>query len=693
MVGTWVVIFYLLLACTGLYWSYDWWRDGMFKVMGVERPQPEMQAPRMGEAKGLQGNATAPQQQARTTSSNPPAQGREHARGGQRESKEGLKPEQIQQVLTQTWSGFNSKINRDYSTLTISIPKKADGKVELTFVDAIPQHERARNKATYDYQTAQIEKIELYESKPLNEKIMGSMLPVHRGSFFGPVFQFIIMLAALAMPLFFITGWMLYLKRRKQKKLTLAVKQSGSAIQIDPNATPWLIAYATQTGVSEQLAWRTAISLQEAHQPTTVKSVQQLSEDDLKQAKQVLWIVSTYGTGEAPDLASHFEKKLMSKSLDLSHLQYAVLALGSQEYPDTYCSFGHRIDSWLKQSGAQQLFTTVEVNNGSNNDIQLWNNALVQATKLDLQTMSIDKVFDQWHLSKRELINPESLGAPAFNIELQACHETIWQAGDIAEIQTGNSPERIQQFLDKYQVHADTQVDSLEQSIQTVLWDRDLTVEVEPFANMEHLLEQLPTLPTREYSIASIPSQQVLRLVVRQQRDAQGELGLGSGWLTTHLKLRDKVALRIRNNDSFHLITDNRPIICIGNGTGIAGLMSLIHARVRLDYTENWLIFGERQQAHDYFFKETIQSWQNTAMLQRIDLAFSRDQAEKVYVHHKLRDHADEVRKWIANDAVIYVCGSIDGMASDVDQALIEILGQDTVEQLRLDGRYRRDVY
>ena len=80
-------------------------------------------------------------------------------------------------------------------------------------------------------------------------------------------------------------------------------------------------------------------------------------------------------------------------------------------------------------------------------------------------------------------------------------------------------------------------------------------------------------------------------------------------------------------------------------------------------------------------------------MLQRIDLAFSRDQAEKVYVHHKLRDHADEVRKWIANDAVIYVCGSIEGMASDVDQALIDILGQDTVEQLRLDGRYRRDVY
>jgi len=695
VVGTWVVIFYLLLACTGLYWSYDWWRNGMFKVMGVERPQPEMQAARGGEGQGRQGASGNPQQQPqqRGEKQNQTTGHQQPDRENKHENKEGLKPEQIQHVLTQTWNGFNAQINRDYSTLTVSIPKKPDGKVELTFVDAIPQHERARNKATYNYQTAQIEKLDLYESKPLNEKIMGSMLPVHRGSFFGPVFQFIAMLAALAMPLFFVTGWMLYLKRRKQKRLTLAAKQAGSAIQIDPNATPWLIAYASQTGMSEQLAWRTSTSLQEAHQPTTVKAVQQLSEDDLKQAKQILLIASTYGTGEAPDLASHFEKKLMATSLDLSHLKYAVLALGSQDYPETYCSFGHRIDAWLKHSGAQQLFATLEVNNGNNADIQHWNDALAKATKLDLQTMSIDKVFDQWRLTKRELLNPNSLGAPAFNLELQASYDTAWQAGDIAEIQTGNSPERIQLFLDKYQVHAETKVDSLEQSIQEALWNRDLTVAVEPFANMEHLLEQLPTLPTREYSIASIPSQQVLRLVVRQQQNPQGELGLGSGWLTEHVQLRDKIALRIRNNESFHLITDNRPIICIGNGTGIAGLMSLIHARVRMDYTENWLIFGERQQANDYFFKDTIQAWQNTAMLKRIDLAFSRDQAEKIYVHHKLRDQAEELKKWVANDAVIYVCGSINGMATDVDLALIDILGEDTVEQLRLDGRYRRDVY
>jgi len=486
---------------------------------------------------------------------------------------------------------------------------------------------------------------------------------------------------------------MLYLKRRKQKKLTLAARQGATAIDIDPNAKPWLIAYATQTGVSEQLAWRTATALQQAHQPATVKSVQQLTLADLQQAEQVLFIASTYGTGEAPDLASSFEKKIMSGQADLSHLHYAVLALGSKEYPDTFCSFGHRIDQWLKNNGAQQLFATIEVDNASNEHIQQWNAALAQSTQLELQAMDIDKTFDHWTLVKREVLNPGSLGAPAFNLEFKPEHEAQWQAGDIAEIQPGNSAERIAQFLAAHQIPAGTVVASMQQRIEDILWNRDLTQLIFPFISSEELLNQLPVLPTREYSIASIPSQQILRLVVRQQQDASGELGLGSGWLTQYAALNAPIALRIRSNDSFHLVDDNRPIICIGNGTGIAGLMSLLHTRNRQDYNENWLIFGERQRAHDFFYQETLEAWLTVGTLKRLDLAFSRDQAEKVYVHHKLREQADELKTWVNNGAVIYVCGSIDGMASDVDQALIDILGESTVDQLRQDGRYRRDVY
>ncbi|MGQ1603154.1 PepSY domain-containing protein [Acinetobacter baumannii] len=661
VVGTWVIVFYLLFACTGLYWSYDWWRSGMFKVLGVEQPK-------------MQGHGG-------------------FGRNKDQFPKIQLDNAQLITALNQTWSGFNNQIGRDYSTLTVNLPKKDDGKIELSFVDATPQHERARNQAVYNYKTANIEKMELYEDKKLNQKIMSSMLPVHRGSFFGPVYQFVAMLASLAMPLFFVTGWMLYLKRRKQKKLTQAARQSLAGHYIDQNAKPWLITYATQTGVAEQLAWSTATSLQEAHQPVQVKSVQQLTEADLQQHEQILFVISTYGTGEAPDLASNFAKKLLKTNLKLQHIKYAVLALGSKEYPDTYCSFGHTVDEWLKNNGAKALFDIIEVDNANPADIQNWNQALVKATKLDLHAVNIEKVFDNWTLQQRDLLNPNSLGQPAYNIELTASHEAVWQAGDIAEIQPGNSPERINKFLQHHHILKNAVVDSLQVSIEKALWNKDLTGEIEPFANLDHLLEQLPTLPTREYSIASIPSQQVLRLVVRQQYDESGDLGLGSGWLTQHTEINQNVALRIRTNESFHLIDDNRPIICIGNGTGIAGLMSLLHTRTRHNYTENWLIFGERQRAHDFFYASTIEAWQTMGMLKRLDLAFSRDQEQRVYVQDIIRQNAAELINWIERGAVLYVCGSIDGMASGVDQALIHILGEEQVDELRQQGRYRRDVY
>jgi len=699
VVGTWVVVFFLIIACTGLTWSYGWWRSGLYTVMGVEQQKEskgEAEKPRDGEERGKREGSeprnSATGNREKAISANDHGAAGEQQRGEKREKK-GLSPEQINLALSQSWNGFNAQVGRDYSSITLNVPKKANGELEISFVDVIPQHERARNKATFDYQASAIKKMEIYEDKKLNEKIMSSILPVHRGSFFGPVYQFFAMLAALSMPLFFITGWMLYLKRRKQKKLTQAARHSLTAVNIDANAKPWLIVYASQTGMAEQLAWRTATSLQQARQPATVKSVQHLSLDDLKNTEQVLFVASTYGTGEAPDLASGFAKKILGKKADLGHLHYAVLALGSREYPDTFCHFGHAIDDWLKQNGAQQLFNTIEVDNANQEQIQAWNNALANVTQLELQAMNIEKTFDSWTLTQRDLLNPNSLGAPAFNIELKPSHEVTWQAGDIAEIQPGNSANRIAQFMQQHQIQPNTLVDSLNITIEQALWDKDLTIEVEPFANMEHLLEQLPALPSREYSIASIPSQQVLRLVVRQQSDTQGQLGLGSGWLTQHAPLNSEIALRIRNNPSFHLINDNRPVICIGNGTGLAGLMSLLHARTRQDYTQNWLIFGERQREHDFFYQSTIEAWQTTGMLQRLDLAFSRDQAEKVYVHHKLREQAQELKAWIDKGAVIYVCGSINGMASDVDRALTDILGEATVDQLRQDGRYRRDVY
>lgn len=663
VVGTWVAIFYLVLAITGLYWSYDWWRNGMFKVMGVKRPAPSAQPI---DAK-----------------------------------KEKLQPitdAQITAILNTTWTNATAQLGREFSSISFTLPKQADGKISFSYVDKIPQHERARNNVSFDYEKNAIVKHEIYEDKKLNEKIMSSMLPVHRGSFFGSFYQFFAMLASLAMPVFFITGWMLYLKRREQKILAEQAKQALAVplTVTDGETVDWFIVYATQSGTAEQLAWETANSLQQAGQSINVKAIQHLTLDDLKQQKRLLMIASTFGTGEAPDLALSFSQGLMKQTLDLSHLHVAVLALGSKEYADTFCVFGHEIAHWFKQCNAQFLFDTIEVNNVNADDIGLWNEQLAIASHLDLGKIQLDKAFHHWTLSKREVLNPNTQSKFAFHIELSLDDNITWQAGDIAEIQPANDSKRIEDFLLKH--GADANEPTFDSTpLAEALQYRDLTGEIKAFKTADELLEQLPILPIREYSIANIPQlnskTQILQLVVRQQIDAQGQFGLGSGWLTVHCPINHSIPVHIRSNSSFHLIDDNVPIICIGNGTGIAGLMSLIHTRAERLHHDNWLIFGERQYAHDYFYREQLEAWKNNHVLQHLDVAFSRDQAEKIYVQHKLREHADRLKAWIERGAVIYVCGSIDGMASDVDQALTDILGTQQLDELRQTQRYRRDVY
>ena len=168
---------------------------------------------------------------------------------------------------------------------------------------------------------------------------------------------------------------------------------------------------------------------------------------------------------------------------------------------------------------------------------------------------------------------------------------------------------------------------------------------------------------------------------------------VASGWLTEHAPLGSAISLRVRRNSGFHLPVDPVPMILLGNGTGLAGLRSLLKARIADGQQRNWLLFGERNIAHDYHCQDELQGWLASGDLALLDLAFSRDQAEKVYVQDRLRESADVLRKWLADGAVIYVCGSLQGMAAGVDQVLVEVLGSEAVERLIEQGRYRRDVY
>lgn len=154
--------------------------------------------------------------------------------------------------------------------------------------------------------------------------------------------------------------------------------------------------------------------------------------------------------------------------------------------------------------------------------------------------------------------------------------------------------------------------------------------------------------------------------------------------------------MRLRAHRNFRL-EDNaaRPLILVGNGTGIAGLRSHLRARAQAGAGPNWLLFGERNAAHDFLFRDELTAWQASGALTRLDLAFSRDDpAHKVYVQDLLQAQAATVRAWVEEQgAAIYVCGSLQGMAQGVDMALAGLLGPVPMAGLVRSGRYRRDVY
>ena len=134
-------------------------------------------------------------------------------------------------------------------------------------------------------------------------------------------------------------------------------------------------------------------------------------------------------------------------------------------------------------------------------------------------------------------------------------------------------------------------------------------------------------------------------------------------------------------------------MLLIGNGTGIAGLRAHLKARAAAKLGGAWLIFGERQSRHDFHFREEIEDWQRTGVIERVDLAFSRDTAQCIYVQQRIVESGAALDDFVHRGAAIYVCGSLEGMAPGVDAALRQVLGGPLLESLAADGRYRRDVY
>ena len=401
-----------------------------------------------------------------------------------------------------------------------------------------------------------------------------------------------------------------------------------------------LVCFASQTGFAEQLARQTVDALRESGAPARLSPLSTLDSATLAAETSLLFVVSTTGEGDAPDAVAGFTRQMRAPA-KLEGLHYGVLALGDRGYDD-FCGFGHALDRWLRASGATPWFDLVEVDNGDDGALRYWQHQLARLTGNRDMPGWRTHGYDMWTLSRRHLLNPGSEGGPCFHLKLlPPAHAPAWRAGDIAEIG----------------------------------------------------LPSLVPLPHREYSIASLPADGALELLVRQVRHGDGTLGPGSGWLTEAARLGDGIALRVRANANFHAPDDDRPMILVGNGTGLAGLRALLKERIARGLRRHWLIFGERHSTCDGFLRDEIVDWHAGRHIECLDLVYSRDQAERHYVQHRLLERADEVRRWVGEGAAVYVCGSVDGMAPGVDAALRAILGATVVDDLLEAGRYRRDVY
>lgn len=479
----------------------------------------------------------------------------------------------------------------------------------------------------------------------------------------------------------------LLLQRRRAARAPAATEAVGDAV---------LVVFASQTGTAEDLAQRTAVALEQAGLTARLIALDRLHAPLLQQARCALFVLSTYGEGDPPDMAAGFARRLLSQALPLVQLRYGVLALGDSAYTH-FCGFGRRVDAWLRQQGAQALFDRIDVDNVDAGALRHWQHQLgVLAGSSDQPDWSPPR-YARWRLQQRRELNPDSLGGACFLLSLQPAdgEPMDWDAGDVAEIGPRHAPAAVHALLDRLGLDGDRLLAGGETQAEFLArhhWPDAAPVSAAASA-LDAWLAALTPLPHREYSIASIPADGRLDLLVRQWRREDGSYGVGSGWLTLHAEPGARIDLRLRRNRQFHLPPQPCPLILIGNGTGIAGLRALLRARAAAGQQRNWLLFGERQRARDFFFADEIHAWQRSGLLERVDLAFSRDQAERIYVQQRVGEAAAALREWVAAGACIYVCGSLQGMAPAVDAQLRGALGAGLLDQMVEQGRYRRDVY
>lgn len=541
---------------------------------------------------------------------------------------------------------------------------------------------------------------------------------------------------------------------------------AGSALPAPASPlVPLTILYASQTGTSESLAKKAAKTASSRGFAPAILDAGSVSADQLPACSNLLVITSTYGDGEPPDSAKSLHATLRDGAHALASVRYSVCALGDTNYT-LFCQAGKDFDAYFEKHGATRVHPRAECDVDYEAPFESWLNSTLSAfapasaasapSSLAIGHSSLPESPAASSYSKSNpyaapVIAVRPLNAPGsakevnhVEFDLSAAGPSLaYEAGDALGVIPQNDPALVSAVLSALGADGEeavptpsgelplrralTECYDLGKPPAALLELLGLTPEIidqkPPIIdlldalhaalskpNVNQWLTKCRKLTPRLYSISSSPKAHPGHVhltvgAVRYEHAGRARKGVCSTFLAERALALGQVGVFVHSNKAFRPPADPAaPMIMVGPGTGIAPFRAFLEERAATRAPgKNWLFFGDQKASTDFLYRDELAALQSSGILTRLDVAFSRDQTEKIYVQHRMLENAAELFAWLEQGAHFYVCGDASRMAKDVDAALhrvVEIAGQKSpaeaaayVQSLKTAKRYQRDVY
>ena len=515
------------------------------------------------------------------------------------------------------------------------------------------------------------------------------------------------------------------------------------------------IVYGTETGNSKRLATDFASKAKQKSIHAKVIGMDQYRLSDLTKEEYLLALISTHGEGEPPIAAKKFYDHIHQNGFKLNSLKYSVLALGDTSYP-LYCKTGEEMDEQFEKLGGVRIAPMQKCDVEYEEDANAWFNEVMERLSspkigtsqndvlvniVPVITKKSGKQTYSGDVLTKINLNDRGSNKETWHVEI-AAEGVEYLCGDSIGIVPENPSKIVDEILNivgidsskivNFKNEAFTFYDLLKHKINIIYLTERLVKQYAEITQYEipivrmNLLDLLKIYPVKDaeqfeeivlkmnaisprlYTIASSPTAhegEVHIVVVKDTFELNGEteFGLCSNYLSKILE-EGKQKFFVQPNKRFRLPAPDKNIIMVGPGTGIAAFRSFLAERDATGATgKNWLFFGGQKFATDFLYQTEIQNWYETGVLTKVNLAFSRDQKEKLYVQHKMLQNSAELYDWLLNGAYFFVCGTKDPMSVDVENTLLKIIEQQGnktseeakkfLEQMEEEGRYEKDVY